>query len=341
MLTCTWAPSTFAGPQVVKRQSTPRPPPTGAELTGRVIGHVQRLEALGLSHLLIAQRWWGNAREIEGSSLDCLAMTAFIAAQTTKVQLVTAIHPGFFQPAAIAKWGTTIDNLTGGRWHINVTSGWNLDEFSMYGVDPLTHDLRYERSKEFIDVLRGAWEQTPFSYSGDHYTVANLALEPRPTSPLVVFQGGQSDAAVSMACTHSDWMFLNGGTIEKQSAVIDKVRQVAGDGRCPRFAVYGIPICRPTDAEAQAVIETMLANVDEATLAARKKRVSGAEGMWSGADRLSLLDSNEGYATGLVGSPETIIRQVTALRSIGVEMLHFTLGDALFEDAVLPKLPAL
>ena len=32
--------------------------------------------------------------------------------------LRTAIHPGFFLPAMIARWGATIDRLTGGRWSI-------------------------------------------------------------------------------------------------------------------------------------------------------------------------------------------------------------------------------
>ena len=43
-------------------------------------------------------------------------------------------HPGFFLPAPIAKWGATLDCVSGGRWAINVTSGWHLQEFPMYGV---------------------------------------------------------------------------------------------------------------------------------------------------------------------------------------------------------------
>ena len=62
---------------------------------------------------------------------------AYVAARTERINLITAIHPGFFQPAAIAKWGATLDRITRGRWAINLTSGWNLEEFSMYGVDPL------------------------------------------------------------------------------------------------------------------------------------------------------------------------------------------------------------
>ena len=73
-------------------------------------------------------------------------------------------------------------------------------------------------------------------------------------------------------------------------------------------------------------------------IAARKKRVSGAEGMWASEDELSLLDSNEGFVTGLIGSPETILAQIRAFSDIGVEMFHLMLGDKLFEEAVLPDM---
>ncbi len=339
MFTCTWAPSTFAGTRVVKHSGPAREAPSGNQLTNLVARYVGHLEKLGISHLLIAQRWWGNANEIEGSTLDCLAMTGLIAAQSSSLQLVTAIHPGFFEPSVIAKWGATIDHITGGRWSINVTSGCNLEEFSMYGIDPLQHDERYVRSSEFIDVLKGAWQQSPFSYVGKYYAVDGLIMEPRPTRDLEIFQGGQSDAAIDMACRQSDWMFLNGGSLEKITAIIDRVRTAGrAVGRCPRFAVYGIPVCRKTDQEATDVINHMVENIDAEVLAARKERVSGAQGMWSKADEVSMLDTNEGYATGLIGSPETIFSQASRLKEAGVEMLHLLIGDELFEAEVLPRL---
>ena len=132
MRTCTWAPTTFQGTRIIERDAKPLSVPRGEgliELTTKLVKHY---ESLGISDLLIAQRWWGTGQEIEGSSLDCLAMTALFAACTKNMNLITAIHPGFFNPTSIAKWASTIDNLTGGRWGINVTSGWNMQEFDMY-----------------------------------------------------------------------------------------------------------------------------------------------------------------------------------------------------------------
>ncbi|MBM4204490.1 MAG: LLM class flavin-dependent oxidoreductase [Gammaproteobacteria bacterium] len=341
MFTCTWAPTVFQGPQLVDRR--PGAMPRGEELRLTVADHVRRVEALGISHLLIAQRWWGNGEEIEGSSLDCLAMTSYIASVTERIKLVTAIHPGFFQPAALAKWAATVESLYPGRWAVNVTSGWNLEEFSMYGVDAIDHDGRYARATEFIQVLQGAWDTEKFSFRGRFYSVDQLALEPRPTHALEVFQGGQSPAARNMAAAHSDWMFLNGGRPEKLAQIITSVReQAARHRRQIRFAAYAAPLCRMTDDAAWKEIDARLERLDPVLVQKRRARVAGAEGMWAGEnDPLSHLDTNEGYCTRLIGSPNTILNKISQLKTLGIDLFHLDLRDTLFNQAVLPHIHAL
>ena len=339
MQLCTWAPTVFQGNQVVDRNPPPATIPKGADLQQRLPELVAFYESLGVQNLLVAQRWWGNGEDIEASSLDCLAMTAFFANCTSSINLITAIHPGFFQPTAIAKWGATISHLTSGRWSINVTSGWNMQEFDMYGIDKLEHDTRYVRSAEFIEVLRGAWSQRPFSYAGKYYQADQLELDPPPGHPLMVFQGGQSDAAITMAAQHSDWMFLNGGDEDDICQTIDRVSEACRKtGRRVRFAMYAAPLCRATDADAWAEIDARLARVDENLVTARKQRLAGgATGMWSKQDPLSMLDSNEGYAARLIGSPDTVWQRIERLHELGIDMLHLDLRDQLFNTEVLPQ----
>jgi len=319
----------------------PITPVGGLALQERTLRNVRLAEQLGIDHLLVAQRWWGTAQEIESSTYDCLAMTAFYAAHTERIRLITAIHPGFFLPGLIAKWGATVDQLTGGRWAINVTSGWNEVEFGMYGAGLLPHDERYARSREFIEILRGAWEREEFSYEGRFYNVRDLRLEPRPFNPhLEVWQGGQSAAAMEMAVDHSDWMFMNGGPPEKIRGIINEVRRRAErTGRRVRFALYAIPLCRETSAKADRALATMLEAQDSTMIERRRQRTAGAQGMWSSLDdRLTLLDSNEGYASRLIGSPATILNRMLEFCDLGVECFHLTLNDDLFNREVLPAL---
>ena len=345
--TCTWAPTALSVQDLTHEATATRAPareqPFGAALVERLLAPVRKAEALGIDYLLVAQRWWGTGEDIEGSSYDCLAMTDFYAAHTERIRLITAIHPGFFLPGPIAKWSATLDRLTNGRWSINVTSGWHEAEFGMYGAELLAHDERYARTSEFIQVLRDAWTQEEFSFAGRFYRVAGLRLEPRPRGPLEVFQGGQSEAALTLAARHSDWMFLNGGPPEKIAGILERVRKkTAQTGRRVRFALYAIPLCRPTDAAAEAEVAAMTAAVDPGLLERRARRVSGAHGMWAEKDdRLAMLDSNEGYASRLIGSPDTILRRMQEFHRLGIECFHLTLHDQLFNREVLPSLTSL
>jgi FMNH2-dependent dimethyl sulfone monooxygenase len=209
----------------------------------------------------------------------------------------------------------------------------------MFGVDKLDHDTRYKRTAEFIEVIRGAWDNEAFDYEGKYYQTDNLRLEPRPVSDLEVFQGGQSDAAIDLAAQHSDWMFLNGGTPERIEEIVRKVQKSCkSTGRTVRFGMYAIPLCRDTDEEAWDVIDSMLGRVDKSLVEKRKERTSGAEGMWDSNDPLSAIDSNEGYAARLIGSPDTILERIKLYKSLGIDMLHLGLGDEKFRTAVFPEL---
>jgi FMNH2-dependent dimethyl sulfone monooxygenase len=348
IFTCTWARNTLTGPRLVQGGPQAVEPGRaalhGSALAERLLASVRRAEGLGIDYLLVAQRWWGSGEEIEGSSYDCLAMTAFYAAHTERLRLITAVHPGFFLPAPIAKWGATLDRLTGGRWAINVTAGWHEREFGMYGAPLLEHDDRYARAAEFVDILRRAWTQEELTYQGQFYQVQGLRLEPRPVSPaLEVFQGGQSAAAMVLAAQHADWMFLNGGPPAKIGRIIATVRtRAAQTGRQVRFALYAIPLCRKTDAEAEADMAAMLAAQDPAMVARRRASVSGARGMWSSPeDPLTMLDSNEGYASRLIGSPATILQRLREFHRLGITCFHLTLHDERFNEEVLPHLQTL
>ncbi|MGE0822908.1 MAG: LLM class flavin-dependent oxidoreductase [Candidatus Binatia bacterium] len=346
--TCTWAPTALAVPRLTKGREWAdkliADERHGDALAEHLLSPVRLAESLGIDYLLVAQRWWGTGEDIEGSSYDCVAMTAFYAAHTRRIRLITAIHPGFFLPAPIAKWGATLDRLTGGRWAINLTSGWHEAEFGMYGAELLPHDERYARTTEFIEILRGTWRQSEFSYNGRYYRVQGLRVEPRPvTQHLEVFQGGQSPAAMDMAAQFSDWMFLNGGPPEKIARIISEVRRrTAQTGHHVRFGLYAIPLCRPTDAQAESHVAAMVDALDDSVLERRRTRTAGAQGMWtSSEDKLTQLDTNEGFASRLIGSPDTILRRMQEFHHLGIDLFHLTLHDSLFNKEVLPLVKTL
>jgi dimethylsulfone monooxygenase len=350
MRTSTWAPSTAVRANLfVPGTATPlterfdaselMASGRGTELKDAVTGSVRALDGV-VDALLVPQRWYGTA-DTGPSSYDVYAMSTLFAAVTEELQIISAVHPGFTLPGVLAKWGATMDRISGGRWAINVTSGWSLTEFGRFGAELVEHDERYARSMEFIDILRLAWTGEPVSYEGRFYSVKDLIIDPAPHGPLEVFQGGQSDAAIEMGAAKSDWMYLNGGSKEKIAGIIETVRRKAADqDRTVRFAVTATPLCRDTDAEAQQVLNGMVDNIDW-DLVAKRSKAADSRGMWSDwTNKLAVLDLNEGYTTGLIGSPSTILERVAELEEIGVDMLHLSLSDDHFNQEVLPRIKA-
>lgn len=78
--------------------------------------------------------------------------------------------------------------------------------------------------------------------------------------------------------------------------------------------------------------------IDRSLAERRRAATDGAHGMWASDEDLSLLDTNEGYAARLIGSPDTVYERLEAYRALGVEMLHFDVQDQLFNESILPEL---
>jgi FMNH2-dependent dimethyl sulfone monooxygenase len=51
---------------------------------------------------------------------------------TERLKVIAAVHAGLWQPAVLAKLGATADQISGGRFAVNVVSGWFKDEFTTW-----------------------------------------------------------------------------------------------------------------------------------------------------------------------------------------------------------------
>ena len=75
---------------------------------------------------------------------------------------LTTVHP-----IMAAKQGTTIDHVTGGRFALNIVTGWNRPEIEMFGLDMTEHDVRYDFAAEWLEIIKRLWtEDDEFDYEG-------------------------------------------------------------------------------------------------------------------------------------------------------------------------------
>ena len=90
-------------------------------------------------------RWkgFGGVTNFNGPGFECFSWAAGIGASTRHSAVFSTSHVLTVHPIMAAKQATTIDHITGGRFALNVVTGWHRPEMEMFGAPLLDHDDRY------------------------------------------------------------------------------------------------------------------------------------------------------------------------------------------------------
>lgn len=306
-------------------------------------------EEVGFDYALSQIRFIGSyGAEYQHESTT---FSAALLANTKRLKVIAAILPGPWHPAVVAKLGATADQLFGGRWAVNVVSGWFAGEYEALGLPWLEHDARYRRSREFIRIMKGIWTEDNFTFKGEFYSVNDFTLKPKPLQRPhpEIFQGGNSRAAQENAGAVSDWYFMNGNTPEGHAAQVGNVSRLAREsGRRVRFGANAFIIARETEREARQELEAIVAQADPEAVNAFGSAVKQAgqaspegKGMWQDSTFRDLIQYNDGFRTDLIGTPEQIAERIHHLKRLGVNLilgafLHFQEEVRFFGERVLP-----
>lgn len=288
-------------------------------------------EAAGFDYALAQARFFASYGA--DKQLEAVTTATALAAVTTKLNVIAAVHPGLWNPAVIANVIATANYISGGRVSLNVVSGWFKDEFTGFGAEWLEHDERYVRSEEFVRVLEGIWTQERFTFKGKYYNVTDVPCEPKPISKPhpTIFQGGNSAAAREMAARVTDVLFINGGTVEQIGEFIADVKERAkkyGRENEIRFAMNAFVISRETEEEAQATLREIVRQANAEAVKGFGESVKEAgqsspegEGMWSNSSFEDLVQYNDGFKPKLIGTPEQIAKRIQRYEAVGVDVL--------------------
>lgn len=112
------------------------------------------------------------------NNLDPLATLAFIAANTTKVNLGTCIIDMIFHnPITLAKGFTTIDILSEGRTICGFGIGWSKDEYLAANIP---YEKRGERANQILKAMKKVWTENIVEFNEDFYKIPKSIIDPKP-----------------------------------------------------------------------------------------------------------------------------------------------------------------
>jgi dimethylsulfone monooxygenase len=282
-------------------------------------------DRLGYDLTLIPELYLNDRKGVHAPSLEAWELAAAVAAVTERVEIMVAVRPGFHLPAVAAKRAATLDDISGGRIALNVVSAWWQEEARQYGGAFGVHDERYVRTEEWVDVLSGLWDRTPFSYSGRHYTVQDAVLAPKPQRRPPLWAGGESEGGKASIARFADSYVMHGGTVEEirtKVAEMRRRREELGAAPFQEFGMAAYVIVRDTEAQARAELERITAapSPDSPSYASYREFVAHSQ-LETAVSLREYSVGTRGLRPDLVGTPEQVAEKLHAYADAGLDLV--------------------
>ena len=291
---------------------------------------------------------------------DAWLVTAALLRETRRLKFLVAFRPNSISPTLAAQKAATYQRISGGRLLLNVVTGGEDSEQRRFG-DWADHNGRYERTDEFLTVLRGALSGRPLDFEGRYFHVegatVNQAPEPRPE----LYFGGASAAAEAVAANHVDVYLAWGEPPSMVAPRLERVRELAAaQGRRLRFGIRLHVISRERAADAWAEADRFLDSLDPVVVSAAQASLAKSASV--GQQRMVSLHSGSrddlvvspnlwagiglvrgGAGTALVGSHDEIADRIEEYHALGFDEFilsgHPHLEEAFwFGEGVMPIL---
>ncbi|MFM0594915.1 LLM class flavin-dependent oxidoreductase [Paraburkholderia dilworthii] len=224
------------------------------------------------------------SRTARADHFEPLTLLSALSVVTRNIGLIATVSTTFNEPYNLARKFASLDHLGGGRsgWNL-VTSSTESEALNFSFEQHPDHAVRYERAKEFYDVVAGlwdSWEDDAFSrdkqsgvyfdpdklhvlnHRGKHFKVRGpLNVARSPQGWPVVVQAGASDAGKELAAQTAEVIFVAHQTLEEaQTFYRDIKSRLARYGRQPDHLkiMPGIfPVIGKTEAEARAKFDAL------------------------------------------------------------------------------------
>ncbi len=164
----------------------------------------KKAEDLGYDTLTIPDHF-------DGQLAPAIALQAAADATTTLRVGALVWCNDYRHPVVFGNEMATLDLLSDGRLELGIGAGWMKSDYDAAGMTYDRPGIRIERMIESVKILKGLFGEGPFSFEGEHYTITDLDLMPKPLQkPHPPFlMGGGGPRFLRLAGRHADIVGVN------------------------------------------------------------------------------------------------------------------------------------
>jgi len=225
-----------------------------------------------------------EGRTAYGGGFEPVTLFSALSAVTEHIGFIATASTTYEDPYILARKFASLDLLSSGRAAWNVVTTGSAEAAGNFGLEAHpNHALRYERAREFVEVVRGLWDsweddaflldkQSGYFYDpakvhelnheGKHLRVRGPLNVPRPVQghPVIVQAGASEDgrelAAQTAEVIFTAWLSLP----EAQAFYRDVKSRMARYGRHPdelKVMPGVFPVVGRTESEAQEKFQAL------------------------------------------------------------------------------------
>jgi alkanesulfonate monooxygenase SsuD/methylene tetrahydromethanopterin reductase-like flavin-dependent oxidoreductase (luciferase family) len=208
-------------------------------------------EALHIEHLgFDVVTLHGDALHGNNPSSELWTLLCWVAAHTTSIRVAPVVLAlPHRHPAVLAKMSETLDRLSGGRLILVLGAGGPMNEpaYRALGLESRSPREKVQALEEAVDLLRGLWSTSGFSYAGQHFRTEEATIEPKPSHPVPIWLGVFGDRMLELVGRKADGWLPTYQFLEPEQAYQkgERIRAVAEHaGRNPDGITFGynVPI---------------------------------------------------------------------------------------------------
>jgi alkanesulfonate monooxygenase SsuD/methylene tetrahydromethanopterin reductase-like flavin-dependent oxidoreductase (luciferase family) len=136
---------------------------------------------------------------------ECWTSLSALSAYTTRIRLGTTV---------LAKMAATLDVISNGRLDLGIGAGVQESEHTAYGITFPEPNIRIERLKEAVIILKKMWTEEKATFTGKHYRINNAICEPKPVQkphPPITIGGSGEKLTLRIQAQYADridWGYL-------------------------------------------------------------------------------------------------------------------------------------
>ena len=181
------------------------------------------------------------------TSFEPMTLLPALAAVTEHLGLIATGSTTYEEPFHVARRFASLDHISGGRAAWNVVTTSNPNASLNFGIEAqMEHDERYQRAREFYDVVIGLWDSWAddafirdveagiyfdpdrlhtLDHKGEYFSVQGPLNIGRPVQghPVIV-QAGASEAGRQLAAETAEAIFASSRTLEDGQAFYKDIK---------------------------------------------------------------------------------------------------------------------